>query len=258
MDVFLFAVALVFVGQAYPDRAKFLRDLKALPDQAPSAEVIRVLGKPDRVSSHGAIENGQSTTYETWYYGTDDKGGAATLAELSIYNGHLAYHPVSSDPPSTKVISEVELRRGMHIVLDRFPPTSSSSNEETAKWVAKSVNGLLPFGEAKCKAIISECGRITENSAQLCPWLYFLTYSLFDPPKPPGYFDGSKPVWVAPLPDNKRLQFPRWPVEIVNNMPVIHGGPIGVFGGYAPDFATVYPTIRDRIHLRKALLKVPD
>jgi hypothetical protein len=254
-----YLIAFQKAGGPYPDRAKFLQALKALPDRAPQAEVLKALGKPDRVEHLGfsTVVNGQTFEEETWLYGTDGPTGAATLARFEIYDGKLAYHPVFADPPSTGVISESELRKGMHLILDSMPTDRDSENKGISVWVVKATNALLPFGEAKCKAIVGECGRIIESYSQLNPVPYFLCYSLFDPPRPPGYFDGNGPVWTVEEPPQDRLAYPRWPVEIVNNAPVIHGQPMGGFGGIAPSFGATFAQLRDRIHLRKSPLSPP-
>lgn len=238
----------------YPDRADFLRKLKALPERAPRAQVLATLGKPDRIESSSVTMNGKLETDETWFYGTDGSG-AATLARITVYEGKLAYHPVRESPPPTSVISEAELRSGLHTILDKMPSAYGDSNVDLERWVARSTNALLPFGEAKCKAIVGECGRLMEGYSQLNPCPYFLSFSLFDPPKPPGYFEWG-PVWDAPEPKD-RLAHPRWPVEIVNNVPTIKGKPVGGFGGKAPSFELTFMELRPRIHLRKKPLTVP-
>lgn len=253
-----FAAALL-LGQAYPDRAKFLHALKALPDQAPAAEVIRVLGKPDRIEHYDTFDFELKKQFpaEIWLYGTDTPKGAGTLAEFSVYKGKLAYHPVTDDPPPASVISEADLRKGMHTVLDSWPDENHDSNEQIARWVAKTVNALLPLGEAKCKAIIGECGRVRESSHQLAPGMFFLTYALFDPPASPGYFDIFGPVWDAHPPVEDHALYPRWPIEVIGNVPIIRGHPMGAFGGFAPSFGTEFPKLRSRVHLRKSPLTVP-
>lgn len=233
----------------YPDRKKFLQALRGLPDRAPKSEVLKALGKPDRIERSSPNE-------ETWFYGTDGPTGSATLARFEVYDGRIAYHPASGDPPPTTVISEAELRRGMHLVLDKMPRSYNTTNLDISKWMVKTVNALLPFGEAKCKAIAGECGHIMAGYAQLDACPYFLCYSLFDPPEPPGYFDDHGIVWDAPEPKD-RSKTPRWPVEIILNTPVIRGHPLGAFGGYAPSFGTVFDDLRGRIHLRKSPLSAP-
>ena len=242
--------------QAYPDRAKFLLALGKLQDGTSKDEVVKVLGKPDKIVIEHIAEGSRDVSEETWLYGTDGSNGAATLARFTVYDGKIAYHPVNGNPPPTSVIAEAELRKGLHIILDTFPKDYSTPNKDLAVWVVKTVNALLPFGESKCKAIVGECGRLTEGYGQLDPNPYFLCYSLFDPPQNPGYFDVYGPVWYAPGPKDHLMQ-PRWPVEIINNVPIIHGKPLSGFGGFAPTFLSVFQQLRDRIHLRKSPLTLP-
>ena len=243
-------------SQPYPDRANFLHVLARLADGTPRAEILKSLGKPDRIEIGRGYEGNKVVPEETWLYGTDSPTGAATLARFTVYDGKLAYHPVSETSPPISVISEADLRKGMHIVLDSFPKEQSNGNKDISAWVVRVVNALLPFGEAKCKAIIGECGRLMEGYGQLDPCPYFLCYSLFDPPAKPGYFDIFGPVWYSPAPHD-HLAHPRWPVEIVDNTPIIRGKPMGGFGGYAPTFISEYKKLRDRIHIRKSPLSSP-
>jgi hypothetical protein len=256
----LFAGILVAlqVPQVCPDRARFLHALEALPDGTPQAKVLQALGKPDRIENHGNVSiAGKPIADETWIYGTDGPHGAGTLTRFDVVDGKIAYHPVSASPPPTSVISEAELRKGMHIVLDAMPSDYGNTKTALSAWIVRSVNGLLPFGEVKCKAIIGECGRVLEGYSQLDACPYFLCYSLFDPPQPAGNFRDFPAVWDAPFPLDQSLQ-PRWPVEIVNNIPIIHGKPVGPFGGVAESFISGYKRVRDQLHMRKSALAPPQ
>ena len=241
----------------YPDRALFLKKLASLPDGTARSQVLQVLGKPDRIDTSEASEGSRKFTEETWLYGTDGGKGAATLARFDIYDGKLAYHPVNGKPPSPSVISEVELRKGMHAILDNLPREGRSTNRSIEKWVVKAVNALLPLGEAKCKAILFESARILEGYSQLNPTPYFLCFSLFEPPAKPGYFDCSGLVWNTPFIENPLSQ-PRWPIEIVHDVPVLHGEPLGGFGGFFPSFQSRLPALIGQIHLRKSPLAMPN
>ena len=242
--------------QPYPDRAKFLLELGKMQDGTPKDEVARILGKPDRIVVEHVQEGSKDVSQETWLYGTDGPSGAATLAEFTVYDGKLAYHPVSGNPPDTSVISEGELRKGLHCILDTMPKELGMPDKAMSTWVVKAVNALLPFGEVKCKAIVNECGRIMEGPSLLNPFPYFVCYALFDPPQQPGYFDIFGPVWYAPVTKDHHAQ-PRWPIEIVDNVPIIRGQPMSGFGGFAPSFESQFDKLKNRIHLRKSPLSLP-
>jgi hypothetical protein len=242
--------------QPYPDRAKFLLELGKMQDGTPKDEVARILGKPERIVVEHVQEGSRDVSQETWLYGTDGPTGAATLAEFTVYDGKLAYHPVFGNPPATSVISECELRKGLHCILDTMPKELGMPDKAMSTWVVKAVNALLPFGEVKCKAIVNECGRIMEGPSLLNPFPYFVCYALFDPPQQPGYFDIFGPVWYAAVPKDHHAQ-PRWPIEIVDNVPIIRGQPMGGFGGFAPPFESQFDKLKNRIHLRKSPLSLP-
>ncbi len=217
--------------------------------------MIKALGKPDRVNRWTVYEGSRAVGVEDWLYGTDGPKGAATLASFQVVDGRIGYHPVNGWPPSTALISEADLRKGMHLVLDAEPAGYAAARERS-RWVAKTVNGLLPFGEAKCKAIFGEVGRVLAGEHQLDPNPFFVCYALFDPPAKPGYFDSFGPVWSSNAPTD-HLKYPRCPVEIIDNQPVVRGAPMGGFGGFAPSFQTEFDDLRSRIHLRSGPLTVP-
>src|SRR5579863_5239362 len=152
----LVAIAVLLQGPPpYPDRAKFVHALNSLPEHATKAQIREALGNPDRISaSSEMVFNGKRVLQETWLYGTDGPTGAATLAQITVFDGQLAYHPATVPPPPVSVISEGDLRKGLHIILDSMPAEPAPrepGNATLSAWVVKTANALLPFGEAKCK-----------------------------------------------------------------------------------------------------------
>ncbi len=179
-------------------------------------EVKRRLGPPDDIAVHSNSDVEKGVT--VLRYGTNGHGTFATLGEVNCANGKVSwvlpgrYLP----PPSTKVISETELR---DLLRRLYRPPFPKRPSDDAIWLIQAGNSLIAAGKDKALAAIQEFDQITrirpyDGGVQGCHWLM---RTIFEVPEDPGFFPCPR-IGAYFIPQNRK-DSPRHPIILVDDVP---------------------------------------
>lgn len=233
-------------------RADFARALSAVREGMDAAEVRRLLGDPDDVRTErdpGGIT--ASRTRAVWRYGTSGHLTFATLGTVHIQGDDKVQYVFGGRGAPPTGIDEAELRR-LLAALDRVP---SYNDPLDPLALVRAVNALQPLGKQRALSVVTEYLRVAsrfEDEAG-AEGVFLVMRALFDPPPRgamPGMFVGGADR--QPPKDAKAL--PRWPLAIVDDIPLkLVGG--YALAGKAEDPAADVAWFRANGVLRKAPLR---
>ena len=204
------------------DRVQFAKKLSEVRDGEKKGSVVRRLGRPDKVRR--VPEPVPHPEDEIWCYGTDGKS-LATLGEVCFRGSRVVWVAGGwGEPPSSDVISEEDLRAGMHFLH----PGPEHAGYNDPLHLIRVANYLQPLGKDKALAIIGEYARTLDVGVDET-WLFLLLRTLFDVPKPPGHMPNMYIGAMTPSPPNDRPSIPRFPIIIVDDVPfsVLWGVTVG-------------------------------
>lgn len=190
------------------------------------------LGEPDEIL-HTKGGDGLSPT-DTWRYGVDPKSGLATLGTIVFERDKMEYaHGAYGTPPPPGIISEPELRRAMGAIYEKHEFDLYSD----PLGLIRATNYLYNLGTDKTRAVLKEVSRVGGSGIEGY-WLFWLAFTVFDVPSPPGFFDTPRIGALSPQPPARRTSSPRFPIILIDDVPFsvsvglsINGLP-ETFGGY--------------------------
>ncbi len=258
MVALLAAVLLGVQDTKWNDRESFDKALWSLNRQESPSRVRCALGRPSCVK--------KGSNWEIWFYGLTRKGQLPTFGQILFLEGtsQISYPPRPhsdnelhfGETPSASVISEAELIQGLNILGAYEEGTSPSEVTD----VIRCVNKLLPFGEAKVKAILTEAGRLGVDGGSIPGYkmkLFWLVRALYDVPDNPPNFNPPA-IGSYGQPNEAGLRnWPTFPLFMDDDIPfsAYYGR---LLQGISEPFYTYFLEEGPRLALRKRPLVPPD
>jgi hypothetical protein len=170
--------------------------------------VRKLLGNPDEIWRVELSDYSDET--EIWRYGVETPNGLATLGTVEFDQQWATLTGGRVKPPPSTIISEVKLRSAMGLLHD------SGSYQADPLQLIRCVNALQPLGKAGVLAVFEQFASVVDFGYSH-DWLFLLMRVLFHPPHP------AKPPWtiqVNPVPASVQKRYPRYPMEIVDDIPI--------------------------------------
>ena len=199
--------------QVYPDRMQFAAKLSEIRSHDSKERVERLVGKPQDVWR--APDPVPYPTDEIWCYGSEEHLSLPTLGQVCFRKGRVIWVAgYRGLLPHVEEIDESELRAGMRFLH----PGPEAPGYNDPLHLIRVVNYLQPLGKTKALVIIGEYSRIS-NVAVDQTWLFLLLRALFEVPDPPGHMPEMRIGRMHPSPPEDRMQFPRFPIVIVDDIP---------------------------------------
>jgi hypothetical protein len=209
-----------------PVRSDFAAKMAKVTVGRPDWEVRKLLGKPDDVRTCDELRATTSRTKEIWCYGTSGHLTFPTLGSVYIdTNNRVQYiFGVGGTPPDPKLVGEEGLRNLLRLI-DEAPAVSGY--HYNPRTVIRIVNRLQPLGKEKALAAIDEYLRVTGYLSDAPEGGLFLVLRvLFDVPADPGYMPRMGIGAPSPAEPGDRNLIPRFPIALVDDVPLL------VVGGY--------------------------
>lgn len=230
--VLLLALAAIPVARAQQPmtRAQFADAMHKVKIGMTADEVTNLLGKPDDVQK---VPDRYEMEY--WNYGTDGHDTLPTLGSVLISEGAVdAIMGGDGTPPDPSVLDEKELRKLLHVI------DSAAWGRGTRIWngiaplpLIRVVNTLQPLGKEKGMAALGEYVRVTaerykgiRNKIFLASrdegHVYLLLRLLYEIPDT-GFMPS---IYKPPLDEDTMKAFPRFPLALVDDIPLCLAGRI--------------------------------
>jgi hypothetical protein len=226
-----FAASISIAKEPPRDRRAFAREMGKIKEGMPQAEVIKILGPPDDVTTKKDGEGMEiNHALEIWRYGASGHMKPATLAQICIDVDHrVQYISGQGPPPPEGMFAEPELRRILEALSDLPGLNGSFYNPRP---VIRAVNLLQPLGKEKALAAIEEYLRVSSWLMDDHPreGVFVVLRTLFEVPSGQTVFPhgiASTPGYMPPMlvgasipaePNDKKL-LPRFPVAIEGDIP---------------------------------------
>jgi hypothetical protein len=238
---------------AFRDRHEFAKLLSLINLGMPAAEVMRILGKPDDITTGNEIRGSINDSNEEWCFGTDGHLSFPTLGTVHLgdANGRKVVKWVDGgkgNPPPASLFTEEELRKIL-------PTLDGGYGLGDPVWTIKAVNTLQPLGERKALAAIDEFIRVTHVFPYVMDMM-LLFRVLYDVPKDPGYMPRFNYPSIPVDPKDSRV--PGYPILILGDVPLFVAENAGFSSGPATDFAKESAFFRDHATFRSRPLRPTD
>lgn len=232
------------------NRREFITALNKIQEGMPEAEVRKLLGPPDDIRTHDDGEISWVNTREVWRYGTSGHLTTATLGEVVIGTQQQALHVIGNGETLPEGMLEESQLRLLMEALGQIPQ-DGNYNPRT---VIRAVNLLQPLGKEKALAVIEEfahrCGDRAADSVD------YVMRVLFEVPPDPGYFP-EMGMWIFRFDPAWKKRFPRYPLVIIDDIPLLVGHRAGS-SGPGLDPAQLVPYFRQHGVLRSKPLSPPN
>jgi hypothetical protein len=227
-------------------RQEFFRRAPEVEGPPDRARVRKLLGIPNEIWRVELSDNSDET--EIWRYGVERPNGLATLGTVEFDQQWATLTGGRVKPPPTKIISEVKLRAAMGLLHD------SETYQADPLQLIRCVNALQPLGKAGVIAVFEQFSSVVDFGYSH-DWLFLLMRVLFDPPHP------AKPPWtirVNPVPSSTKSRYPRYPMDIVDGVPIRVFIGSGGGTGQPASIQEELPFYRNSGKLRATKLHPPD
>ena len=224
--VFLLASSAI-PSQAAPQprtRAEFTAAMAKLREGMSTNEVIEILGKPDDIRSQsdpGGIS--RVNTKEIWCYGANSHLSLPTLGCVYIDQNGQTQESFGGrgQPPQPELFKEEELCELLRL-LNTAPGMEGWAYNPLP--VIQIVNRLQPLGKEKALAAIGEYVRVSDKWSGFDrprSGMYLVLAVLFD--LPDGIYSFQSGAFGAPSPPPPKdaNQIPRFPIAIVDDIPLM-------------------------------------
>lgn len=211
----LSAVILLTIA-AQDIRADFRRASGKIKDSWTKSQVEQVLGKPDDVWPANDDRKYVQAGDEVWCYGSNGHHTLPTLGKVTFRNGRVISWPRSRPNPhkALKSIREQDVRKYLRLMHKETKPFDFV---DPLRLIQVS-NALRPLGKAKALALLVEYSYVAGWRDD--EWLFWVVRVLFNSKSPGGVF--RVPGLGAPTvkPPQDLRQWPKYPLLIVDNVPV--------------------------------------
>lgn len=211
----LSAVILVTIA-AQDIRADFRRASGKIKDGWNKSQVEQALGKPDDVWPANDDRRYVQAGDEVWCYGSNGHHTLPTLGRVTFRNGRVISWPRSRPNPhkSLKSIREQDIRKYLRLM---HKETNPFDFVDPLRLIQVS-NALRPLGKAKALALLVEYSYVADWRDD--EWLFWVVRVLFNSKSPGGVFRVPGLGMPALKPPNDLKQWPRYPLLIVDDVPV--------------------------------------
>jgi hypothetical protein len=201
------------------------------------AQVLELLGRPDDIRPAKELGEGFPLRIaKVLCYGTHGHLTFPTLGQVYVDRlGKVDYVAGNSGtPPEPTLLSEKELRPLLEL-LNR--PPRPSGRTFSPKEMIGIVNALVPLGKERALALLSEYVRVAPAWPNGPEGLTLVPMVLFDIPSPPDFF--PRPILGSPWPEppGDATRVPRFPIVLVDDVPLLLVSDYGILGAgaAAPD-----------------------
>lgn len=206
-------LALVAISPIDTGRGAFYMALAQVHDGMSPAQVEQLLGRPDDTRTHEEL--GGIVADSMWCYGTDRHLGMATLGHV-FFKGGKVWGFFSNGAPFKQLMPEADLQR---IMRQLYQGSERRTPRYDPLWVIRSVNMLIPLGIDKVCFAIEQYGRVLGGYVYGDQDLFWALRTLFEPPDPPGFMPVPMIGAIYPTPPKDLRKSPRFPMEIVDDVP---------------------------------------
>ena len=231
-------------------RAEFTAAMGKIHEGMLEEEVLKILGKPDDVRTQtdpGGIS--RVHTKEIWCYGTKSHLSFPTLGCVYIDEDGQSQESFGGQGQPPDMFKEEELRDFLRL-LNTAPGMQGYYYDPLPE--IQIVNRLQPLGKAKALAAIAEYIRVSDSWSGArdprCGMVLVLAV-LFDLPEGVYSYQAGRFGAPSPPPPKDPNCIPRFPIAIVNDIPLMLVNGYVIAGGATPmenvvDFYRVHGYIR--------------
>ncbi len=215
-------------------RAEFAKQIKRVIVGMSADEVRALLGAPDDVRTPDDFGNQSFGDFkELWNYGTDGHNTFPTLGRVWFDEKGKVRHIFGAEaaPPANGLIDETRLRE----VLRMIDRVTGYGDDPLAR--IRAANALQRLGRERGTAALREYVRVRtsptgHDNIQRDQGFALLLRTLFEVPADPGYM--PKVGGFDPYPPEDPWIAPRWPIVIVDGLPLVFANTSSFGNGMRP------------------------